>query len=750
MYDHIGGGFARYSTDRQWLVPHFEKMLYDNALLARSYLEGFQVTGEESYRRVATEILDYVLREMTSPEGGFYSSTDADSEGEEGKYFVWMPEEIEGVLGEADARQFNAYYDITSGGNWEGKNIPNTPRSLQDVARQFDLDPKDLAARLADWRSRVYEVRSKRVKPGLDDKVLTAWNGLMVSAMANGYRVLRDIRYLDGARRAADFILRTLRREDGALLRTYRDGKAHLSAYLEDYAFLAEGLIDLYEAGGDQQYLREAENVLERVLTDFGGEDDAQVRGAFYNTSVDHERLLIRYRDGSDGATPSANAVAAAALARLSYHLDRADFRDAAIDAIKAYGRMIAKFPRAFAKSLSVVSFLLEGPVELAFVGRRGAADLEALRRETARHYLPNRIEAVGYVDVAGTEDVSASSTADAAAAPLLRGKSLVNDHAALYICRDFTCEAPVTDPAQLADALAARPRSAEGHTIAMPLAGQASLDAGYRRLGTTQLTVSLVGFGGYRVDDETPEHREALTRALLSGVNLIDTSANYTDGASERLVGSVVKKLVAEQKLERDEVVIVSKIGYVQGINYRLAREREARGTPFPQMVKMHEGLWHSIHPAFIDDQLQRCLDRLELEALDACLLHNPEYFLIDAAKQGMALPDAQAEFYARLESAFRFLEEQVQKGRLGCYGVSSNTVVSSALEPAATSLPRILEAAQRAVGEGAEHHFRVVQFPLNLFEAGALLGHEDGVEASAAALDVARSHDSSGGGAG
>jgi aryl-alcohol dehydrogenase-like predicted oxidoreductase len=414
---------------------------------------------------------------------------------------------------------------------------------------------------------------------------------------------------------------------------------------------------------------------------------------------------------------------------------------------------MIAKFPRAFAKSLSVVSFLLEGPVELAFVGRRGAADLEALRRETARHYLPNRIEAVGYVDVAGTEDVSASSTADAAAAPLLRGKSLVNDHAALYICRDFTCEAPVTDPAQLADALAARPRSAEGHTIAMPLAGQASLDgtaryaarfdgAGYRRLGTTQLTVSLVGFGGYRVDDETPEHREALTRALLSGVNLIDTSANYTDGASERLVGSVVKKLVAEQKLERDEVVIVSKIGYVQGINYRLAREREARGTPFPQMVKMHEGLWHSIHPAFIDDQLQRCLDRLELEALDACLLHNPEYFLIDAAKQGMALPDAQAEFYARLESAFRFLEEQVQKGRLGCYGVSSNTVVSSALEPAATSLPRILEAAQRAVGEGAEHHFRVVQFPLNLFEAGALLGHEDGVEASAAALDVARSH--------
>jgi uncharacterized protein YyaL (SSP411 family) len=328
MYDHIGGGFARYSTDRQWLVPHFEKMLYDNALLARSYLEGFQVTGEESYRRVATEILDYVLREMTSPEGGFYSSTDADSEGEEGKYFVWMPEEIEGVLGEADARQFNAYYDITSGGNWEGKNIPNTPRSLQDVARQFDLDPKDLAARLADWRSRVYEVRSKRVKPGLDDKVLTAWNGLMVSAMANGYRVLRDIRYLDGARRAADFILRTLRREDGALLRTYRDGKAHLSAYLEDYAFLAEGLIDLYEAGGDQQYLREAENVLERVLTDFGGEDDAQVRGAFYNTSVDHERLLIRYRDGSDGATPSANAVAAAALARLSYHLDRADFLD--------------------------------------------------------------------------------------------------------------------------------------------------------------------------------------------------------------------------------------------------------------------------------------------------------------------------------------------------------------------------------------------------------------------------------------
>jgi uncharacterized protein YyaL (SSP411 family)/aryl-alcohol dehydrogenase-like predicted oxidoreductase len=754
LYDHVGGGFARYSTDRQWLVPHFEKMLYDNALLARVYLEGFQVTGQQFYRQVATETLDYVLREMTAAEGGFYSSTDADSEGEEGKFFVWTPEEIADILGEKDARLFNTYYDITAGGNWEGKNIPNTPRSLYDVAREFGLEADELLNRLVGLRDRVYEARSRRVRPGLDDKILTAWNGLMIGAMANGSRVLGEARYLEGAREAADFVLGTLRRDDGALLRTYREGKAHLNAYLEDYAFLADGLIDLYEAGGDAPYLRHAERLVERILTDFGENESSRSGSAFYNTAADHEHLLMRYRDGSDGATPSANAVAASALGRLSYHLDRADFREASIGAIKAYGRTIAQFPRAFARSLSVVDLLLESPIELAFVGRRGTADLEALRREVARHYLPNRIEAVGYVGDETTTASSPSATADALEMPLLRGKIMVDDRAALYVCRDFTCKAPVTRAAEVADALATYSRSDAVSTIAIPLVGRATKEgtarygarfggAGYRNLGAAKLTVSLLGFGGYRTDDETPEHREAMAQAVLSGVNLIDTSSNYMDGASERLVGGVLRGLVDDGKVQRDEVIVVSKIGYVQGANYRLAREREARGAPFPEVVKMHEGLWHSIHPVFLDDQLRRSLDRLELDVLDVCLLHNPEYFLIDAAKQGMALQEARAEFYGRLERAFRYLEGQVENGRVGCYGVSSNTVVTPASDADATSLTQMLEAAQRAVGDGEEHHFRILQLPLNLFEVGAALERNDGADGLATVLAVAESQD-------
>ncbi len=440
MYDHMGGGFARYSTDRQWLVPHFEKMLYDNALLARIYLEAYQVTNDLFYCRIATATLDYMLREMTSAEGGIYSSTDADSEGEEGKFFVWTPEQIAEVLAEQEARHFNAYNDITPGGNWEGKNIPNTPRSLEVVAQELGITTEELQRSLDEARPKVYEARARRVKPGLDDKILTAWNGLMISALADGYHVLGDTRYLEAALRAADFILTTLAREDGGLLRTYRAGKAHLNAYLEDYAYLSEGLIDLYEASGEVKYLQEAERLLERVLSDFVHEES----GAFHNTARDHEKLIVRYRDGTDGATPSGNAVAASALARLSYHLDREDLRAAAIRAIKAYGRLIARYPRGFATSLCVVDLLLDGPVELALVGKKGTADLEALRQEVAKHYVPNRIQAI--------YDPTAPDGADGL--PLLEGKGLVNSKAALYLCRGFVCQAPITDAAQVESAL--------------------------------------------------------------------------------------------------------------------------------------------------------------------------------------------------------------------------------------------------------------------------------------------------------
>src|SRR5881296_2016063 len=356
LYDQIGGGFARYSTDERWLVPHFEKMLYDNALLTRTYLETYQVTGEADYQLVATETLDYVLREMTSPEGGFYSATDADSEGVEGKFFVWTPEEIRQVApSEEDARRFCAYYDITPSGNWEHKSIPNCPRSLDDVARDLKVAPDELRRTLERLRPLVYDARRKRVPPGLDDKILTAWNGMMISAMADGARVLGKPRYRQAAERAADFILNTLSKPDGKLLRTYRAGKAHLNAYLEDYAYFTEGLIDLYEAGGSERYLLEAVRLAERLLADFSDEGG----GGFFTTARDHESLILRSREGPDGAIPSGNAVAASALARLSFHYGRDDLREAAGKAIRAHGREIARYPRAFAKSLSVVDLLL-------------------------------------------------------------------------------------------------------------------------------------------------------------------------------------------------------------------------------------------------------------------------------------------------------------------------------------------------------------------------------------------------------
>jgi uncharacterized protein len=740
IYDQIGGGFARYSTDERWLVPHFEKMLYDNALLAKAYLEGFQATEDPSYARIAREILDYILREMTGPDGGFFSATDADSEGEEGKFFVWKPAEVEAVLGPDEGGKLCTYYDITEEGNWDGKSIPHIPRSLLRVASRMAIAVEDFQKSVETGRARLYEARRRRIPPGLDDKVLTAWNGMMVGAMAEGYRVLGDSRYLAAAARAADFLLARLRRADGRLLRTSRQGKAHLDAYLEDHAFLAEGLLDLYEAGGDVRYLREAAALAERILRDFG--DKA---GGFYDTAADHEPLILRHKDGIDGAIPSANAVAASVLARLSHHLDRSDLRDRAVSAIQAYGRLITRHPRAFCKSLAVVDFLLEGPVELALIGTPGEPGYEALRAAIGRRHLPNRIVAHHDPAKGGAPDL-----------PLLAGKGLVDGKAALYVCRSFACRAPVTDPAGLASALAeppGEPAHAPRSGIARLRPGRATPSAtsaraarfvaaglahGYGPLGTTRLTVSRLGFGCYRVDDETPDHREALIQALQEGCSLIDTSTNYMDGSSERLVGSVLAELEKDGRLTRDEVVVVSKLGYVQGQNLDLAREREAAGAPFPEMVKYMDGCWHCIHPEFLKDQLGRSLERLQLETLDACLLHNPEYFFSDAKHRRVGdLGALREEFSRRLIDAFAFLETQVAAGRIAWYGVSSNTAVLRPDDPEATSLSGMLDAA--AVAGGPGHHFRVLQIPLNLFESGALRTSNTGPDSAHDVLDLA-----------
>jgi hypothetical protein len=751
MYDQIGGGFARYSTDERWLVPHFEKMLYDNALLTRTYLEAYQATGDDNYRRIAAETLDYILKEMTSPEGGFYSATDADSEGVEGKFFVWTPEEIRTVLGsEEDARRFCAYYDITPGGNWEHKNIPNRPHPLEDVARDLNIEPVELRRTIERAKPLVYEARRKRIPPGLDDKILTGWNGMMISAMAEGSRIFGESRYLQAAERAASFLLKTLARPDGGLYRTYRAGKAHLAACLEDYAWLAEALVDLYEAGASERYLRDAIRLAERILADFL--DDQH--GGFFTIAKDHESLILRSREGPDGATPSGNAVAASALARLSFHYGREDFREAAANAVRAYGRQIARYPRAFSKSLAVADLLLAGPVELALIGTPGEPGYDALRAAMNKPYLPNRIIAMH--DPAGPP----------ATHPLLAGKELVKGKAALYVCRNFSCQAPLTDPETIQAALArnqSQPAGATGvtrSTLAGTRLGGHATPGGtaayavrfvnkpvsphsaqaYGPLGSTGLTVSRLGFGGYRVDMEEAEHRQALIKALRGGANLIDTSTNYSDGDSERLAGSVLAELLKGGDLTRDEIVVVSKIGYVQGQNLKVAEAREKSGKPYPEMVKYGEGIWHCLHPEFLADQLDASLDRLGLQTLDVCLLHNPEYFLSDAKHRGAgSLDELREQFYGRLQKAFAYLESQVLEGRLQYYGVSSNTCTAAPDDPEATSLSRMLEAAKAAAG-GLPHRFAVLQCPMNLFESGALLTHNTGPRHEQTVLELSQ----------
>ena len=753
IYDHIGGGFARYSTDERWLVPHFEKMLYDNALLARTYLEAYQVTKQTSYRQVTTDVLDYILREMTDPAGGFHSATDADSEGVEGKFFVWTPAEIQAVLQNAeDTRRFCACYDITDQGNWEHRNIPNRLRPIEAVVKELNLTIDELYETIHRVRPLLYRARQERVPPGLDDKIITAWNGMMISAMAEAGRVLEISRYIDGAMKAADFLLLVHRTPEGTLLRTSRQGRAHLDGVLEDYAYLAEGLIDLYEACGQERYLIAALQFGERMVDSFRDEE----QGGFYTTAKTHEKLIIRAREGADGATPSGNAVAVSALARLSFHYGRQDLREAAIGGVRAYGRQMARYPRAFAKSLAVMDLLAEGPIELAFIGAANDPGLEALQLTVREVFLPHRVIA------------SSDGTGTPSGHPLLADKRLVEGKAALYICRNFSCQRPLTDPEEVTEALLLESRRTDQTTQQTLLQGAALLGSaspegtaryaarivsqsrhdgrmehGYGRFGNRGWTTSRLGFGTYRVDTRDPEHRDALKKALREGVNLIDTSTNYMDGDSERLVGSVLGELFKSGELTREEVIVVSKIGYVQGQNLKQAEVREQAGRPYPDMVKYGEGIWHCIHPEYLADQLTLSLDRLGLATLDVCLLHNPEYFLSEAAHHdGGDLAVTRDAFYRRIEQAFMFFESQVAAGRVRYYGVSSNTVTADPSDAAATSLSRMCDAARAAAAAQAMdgHHFAVLQCPMNLYEAGALVTPNTGVDQQETVLEVAQ----------
>jgi uncharacterized protein len=440
IYDHLGGGFHRYSTDAKWLVPHFEKMLYDNALLSRLYLHYFQQTFSQSARNTAEGILDYVLREMTDPTGGFYSTQDADSEGHEGKFFVWDLKEIHTILPDADAALFCAYYNVTDTGNFEGKNILNVTTSLEEVARKNSVSVSQLQESLERSRRKLFDHRETRVKPDRDKKILTSWNGLMLASFSEAGVILDRPDYTDAARRNAEFVLTNLRR-DGLLLRTYKDGVAKFNAYLEDYAFLVDGLITLFETTGELRWLKESQVLTERMIKEFWDDDN----GGFFFTGKSHENLIVRSKDYFDNATPSGNSVAALVLLRLAVLLNKENYRNLAITIFREISDSARRYPSGFGYALSAIDFFLSTPKEVAIVGK-DARDINPLLREVWRKYLPNKVVAPGREN-----DAEAASLV-----PLLENRDSVRGSATAYVCEGYACQLPVQDVQALAAQLAA------------------------------------------------------------------------------------------------------------------------------------------------------------------------------------------------------------------------------------------------------------------------------------------------------
>jgi len=431
MYDQLGGGFARYSTDEQWLVPHFEKMLYDNAQLARVYLHAWRITGKQLYRHITEETLDYVLREMTHAEGGFFSSQDADSEGVEGKFYVWSADEIHAVLDD-DAGLFMAVYDVTEGGNWEGQNILRLSSETIDAATRLGLPPQEVEAKIQAARQKLYGVRSSRVWPGLDDKVLTAWNGLMLAAFAEAGEILDRPEYVAAAARNADFLYRTLRTADGRLFRTWKSGgSAKYNAFLEDYAYLAEGLFTLYQATFESRWFLWAQDLVKVMLAHFRDTENA----GFFDTSDDHEQLIQRPKDLQDNAVPSGNAMAAHALLKLSLFTGQVTYWDAAEGSIASLAEMMGQYPSGFGEWLNAANFLLSEPREIALIG--SAEQLRPLLKVVRDGYRPNQVLAAGL-------------ETDEEIIPLLAHRGQIDDLATAYVCRRFICKAPVTDPEEL------------------------------------------------------------------------------------------------------------------------------------------------------------------------------------------------------------------------------------------------------------------------------------------------------------
>lgn len=444
IYDHIGFGFARYSTDQQWLVPHFEKMLYDNALLAYVYLEAYQATQKEEYCKVAEAVLTYVMRDMVAPQGGFYSAEDADSEGIEGNYYVWTPQEIHDILEFEEADLFCKVYDITGCANFENKSIPNLIHTSHiHICHEFGISREELDERLENARSKLFAAREQRIKPHKDDKILTGWNGLMIAAFAKAFQILKRPAYRETAAQAIECVLTKLRRrQDGRLYARYRDGEAKYLAYIDDYAFFIWGLIEQYQATFEPQYLELALELREQMKQLFWDEQN----GGYFFYGSDGESLLSRPKEVYDGAIPSGNSVAAYVTIRLAKMTGRQELLEEAEALMKAFAGTVAEYPRAYPFFLMAIQFAVIPTKEIVIAG--DSLDIQALKMVDAirAKFLPDTV-----VVFCPQEQGKQMMERMEKVAPLVRDKRpLAKGKATAYICQNQTCKLPITDAEEM------------------------------------------------------------------------------------------------------------------------------------------------------------------------------------------------------------------------------------------------------------------------------------------------------------
>jgi len=434
IYDHIGGGFHRYATDAQWLVPHFEKMLYDQALLSKVYIEAYQITKQERYARIAREIFDYVLRDMTDPAGGFYSAEDADSEGREGTFYLWDPEQTASMLDEEQARVFNAYYGVTNEGNFEeGKTILNITTSMKQLEDEFQKDSATIENILKTARAKLFKERAKRIRPHRDEKIITAWNGLMISSLAYGGAVLEEEKYIEAARRSAEFILSNLLK-NGRLMRYYRDGQVVEKAFLDDYAFTAMGMLDLYEATFDVKWLIEAKSLSNQMIELFADTET----GGFFLAGKNGDKLIARTKPGSDGAIPSGNSIAALVLLKLGRLTMNQHFTEQGGKVLEAFSQQLEQSPAYSSAMLRALDFRLGPTQEIIIAGNADAPDVKQMLKLIHDKFLPNAVVLLHEPDKA---DSNLYNTV-----PFIKNHTAIDGKATAYVCENYVCKKPVNN----------------------------------------------------------------------------------------------------------------------------------------------------------------------------------------------------------------------------------------------------------------------------------------------------------------